>query len=392
MIFFPFIIGIVLSFSFVVAFLYNYGYKYLDKKTQSNIFEAQLNLTYVEIYSVCTLLYRYLQKSQLLLEELSNTYIFFAKSTENGGLGLGGDGDGAGVGVDNCNFKDSLFLKNGEYLSGQNIDELRKDENSNKTGFWFITKNKTCSGSDSNATKQLKIFYHMNLFLYSSHQTDTNTISFIYFAFDQTNLITGFPLSSALNDKGMIESFGSFKDNPSWCKDFSNQQSESDSSPEYYVFKCREWYLLLNKTSSDHEMREIFVLPPYRSVGNRDNVLFTQCIKFTDPISEEKAFICIDHNPKGMFEAFDIINSQILGHFFITSVNTSHNPFYYENLINEPRNKPLSAFEFSENESYYLEELLYFNDEITKTMTKDYSNYVSSTSSSSLGLFQNIDT
>ena len=388
-IFFPFIIGIVLSFSFIVAFLYNYGYKYLDKKTQSNIFEAQLNLTYVEIYSVCTLLYRYLQKSQLLLEELSNTYIFFANNKDNYGLGLGNEN------IDPCNFDDNPFLKNGEYLSKQNIDELRKDENSNKTGFWFITKETedlNCKNLTSEAKKQLNIFYHMNLFLYSSHQTDTNTINFIYFAFDKTNLITGFPLSSALNDKGMIESFGSFKDNPSWCKDFSNQQFESESSPEYYVFKCREWYLLLNKTSSEHEMREIFVLPPYRSVGNRDNVLFTQCIKFTDPISSEKAFICIDHNPKGMFEAFDIINSQILGHFFITSVNTSHNPFYYENLIKEPRNKPLSAFEFSENESYYLEELLYFNDEITETMTKDYSNYVSSTSSSSLGLFQNIDT
>ena len=380
---FPFIIGIFLSFLVIISVLYNYGYNYLDQKTQENIVEAQFNLTSIRIYSVCTLLYRSLQKSQLLLEQLTSSYIFYANETD---LNIKGSD------FNDCsNTQSECFVRNGKLSPGE-IKKFRNDSNSNKTSIWFLS-NKTVnytSLSDANAKTQLTILSHMNLLLYSAQQTDINTINFIYFLFDSTNLVYGFPLSSQLNDGGLIEAFTLHK-NPSWCKDELSQQTDAEKAPDYYIFKCKDWYLLLNQTANEYESRDFILLPPYFDLNDQKNIIFTQCMKFTDPVSTKRAFVCIDHKPNNLFDSFDKINNMMPGHFFITFVNISYNPFYYENLLYEPKNKPLSAFEFTEHDSFYLEELLYFNDEITKEMTRDYSEYISLSAESALGLFQNID-
>ena len=238
---FPFIIGIFLSFLVIISVLYNYGYNYLDQKTQENIVEAQFNLTSIRIYSVCTLLYRSLQKSQLLLEQLSSSYNFYASEP--------------GLKIKDSNFNEckgsqsECFVRNGK-LSPEEIKKFRNDSNSNKTSIWFMSNQKvnyTSLSDNHNAKTQLTILSHMNLLLYSAQQTDINTINFIYFLFDSTNLVYGFPLSSQLNDGGLIEAFTSHK-NPSWCKDELNQQTDAEKAPDYYIFKCKDWYILLNQT------------------------------------------------------------------------------------------------------------------------------------------------
>ena len=382
--FFPYVLGTIITIIAVSIILFKFSYEKLDDKTKESIIESEEYFSEVTLYSVHTLLSRFLSKSQLILEESINSYLNLADSIKD--LDQTNETFITGCLMDN-------LIANGYQLNVSYDTTMIGKRPPEEVGFWFINQqiytyehlNNIDLISEEQSLivkKQIVLFSQLIHTLYSIQSVNNDTLSNLYFLFDSTELFLGFPLSHSIRESGLISAFGNYE-NPNWCK-ISNETA----TPHYYYFKCREYYITLLETAEKNPDQTIFVLSPYNSMG-AGYLESTQCIKFTDTISNGMAFLCSDNIPNMIFESFDRLNNQLRGHFLISATNI-HKPFYFPNIIQCNTNMLLSSYEYNGNENYYLEELIDFNVNITNIMTKEYIDKIHEDSDNPLQFFKSL--
>lgn len=359
--FFPFLIGTTVTVSVVLVLLFLYSFKHLSESSKKNSEKAEKDYSISNLYAINNQLNGFIATVQLKLEEIINSYLTLA--THNTLL--------------DSNFEESKVF-NGYTLNGQLTNE-------EKLGFWFVSQNIThFDNLTESGKKQLIIFSNIVENLYDILGKNNNdVISFLYFMFNTTEIFAAFPLSHSNNkdNKGLISKFKSFE-NPSWCK-----KNDIHGVPNYYYFKCRDFYVSLFDLMQKNPEQQLFVLSPYKSVDG--NLEFSQCIKFIDPIDNETAFLCADNIPTRLFQSFDRINNEIRGHYLITVIN-NEKPFYFPYILHGNSNTPISRYEYKETDNYYLQELINFTNFTEPRMNKNLGDISNLIDKSIFGVLPNI--
>ena len=169
--------------------------------------------------------------------------------------------------------------------------------------------------------------------------------------------------------------YTNFEGNPYWCL------NEQGNIYNIYNVKCRNFYLNIQKAKSNiydnnytrEKKRTIFVTDFYKQFdyGDSSNI-YTMCIEFFDPITNGSAYACTDINQDDLTSAFNKLNSNIHGYFFVSTIGFNY-IFYF----------PQSAFPqtitdniYSWDLNYFLEEKTYFFNNIQKTLTSNYNNQI----------------
>ena len=120
--------------------------------------------------------------------------------------------------------------------------------------------------------------------------------------------------------------------------------------------------------------RTIFITNFYKQLDtpDSDNV-YTMCIQFYDPISKGNGYICSDVSQEDLVSAFDSLNSNLQGYYFITSVGFN-NVFFFPSSRENPKTITENIFKWDLD--YYTHEKIYFYENIQKILTSNYIDYI----------------
>ena len=352
--FYPFLIGVVLSIIIVAIILSYYSNNYLDKKSAEDIYTIEKEYAKINLKSINLLIYNVLLKVQVGLHE----QLKFYNNTANTILNI----------TDFSKFSISKNIFNVLNISKNN------NNNIDYGTIWFVD-NKIFELKDKSSIlfRQVYIVSQLTQSLYSVYFSMKDVLMNIYFLFEETNLFIAYPYIY-FEKAGLIESFGNFHNNPTWCTD------EKGDVKEYYTFKCRDFFHNIMKSKEnlfdtnlkDQPERKIYITYPYTQFGEQDaQVVFTLCIEFTDIISNKTVYLCGDINGTNLFDSFDNFNEKFIGYFSITSVGFN-SPIYFPQMSSYGYGKTLGEYIFRWDKDYYLEEKLDFANIVQKKMTSNY--------------------
>ena len=361
--FYPFLVAIFLNSLIIILFLLLFSNSHVDKRTIQNIINLESKYYQVNIKSANTILTLILSKIQTSLNEQILLYQRIANKVKN-------------ISLDSLHLYDDLFKcvfdfdeefyeKNKEYLEYM--------------GYWYINdKTKKFEDIDNNKTKkQIISFSNIMQNLYSAYSASSRSYSNLdyFFYFEETNLYLSFPvLYDYMND--ILDTFKEFN-NPYWCT------NEEGKVYTIYNLKCRDFYINIKKAEAgvfdnnylSNKNRTIFVTNFYKQLNDDNNInVFSICIKFLDPITNNNAYACSDINQEDMIFAFDELNSNLNGYFFISSVGFNK-VFYFpdENDYSDTITNNIYKWDFK----YLLEEKVYFYNHIQKLLTSNYKEQLS---------------
>ena len=363
--FYPFIAGVILSAAMVLLSSIIFTNNYIDKGTGDNLIDLEKKYSRANLYSVNIILTTHLLKIQANLNELINYYRNLANVIKN---------DTSLVyNISEEYFKSVVDL----YNNYSYIEENKKTDNLRYQGSWFLDdeKNLTKLIEDNNTEilGQIKAFSTMLPNIFSTFASTNSTSCGFYFYFNKTELYIGFPLDYDV-ETNFINTTMNYS-NPVWCTDDKGEVYTT------YKLKCQDFFRNIYRAKSDifdfnyntEINRTIFITEFYEQSGENGGNVFTLCIQFNDPISEDIAFACADLNQDNLLYILDNINSKIKGYFFINSIGFNH-IFYYPQVTGE--SKTLSECIFSWENNFYLSEKTYFNNYIQKLMTSNYYKYI----------------
>ena len=114
--------------------------------------------------------------------------------------------------------------------------------------------------------------------------------------------------------------------NPLWC---TNDEGEIYTT---YRFKCREFYTNIKKSKTNlfdynfdlSKNKSIFITDIYEQSGGKGGLIFTMCISFIDPLSDNDAYICSDISKSKIIMTLENLNKKLNGYFFVNSVGFNH--------------------------------------------------------------------
>ena len=366
--FHPFIAGVILSAAIVLLSSLLFTNNYIDKGTGDNLIDLEKKYAKANLNSVNIIINTQLLKIQADLNEIINYYINLANVIkENISLVYL---------IDDENFISFVDIFNNNNYIEENKERLRYK------GAWFIDSEKNLEklieDNNTEVLGQIKAFSSMVPNLFSTIASTNATAPSLFFYFNKTEIFIIFPLEYIVNTN-LINTAMNFSENPVWC---TNDNGEVYST---YKMKCRDFYSNIRNAKSNifdfnynsEINRTIFVTEFYYQAGEGGGNVYTLCIQFDDPLSEDIAFACADLNQNNLLYNLDNINSKIKGYFFIIPVGFNH-IFYYPR-INETA-KTLTESIFSWDRTFYLSEKTYFNNYIQKLMTSNYYQYIENNS------------
>ena len=198
----------------------------------------------------------------------------------------------------------------------------------------------------------------------------SNRFDMIYAGSQKTNLFYLYPVYA--NNSEFYKYFTKFN-NPSYCKNLTGD------TPTYFYFPCRDWYEQVYDYSngfSNSPNTSVVITHPYKFAQFQKFGL-SVCIRFNDhqnydSSSTNNFVLCVDLELTDIMQMFDHFNKQLSGYFYILRI-TSDIPIYYPMMIKLPYFSNIERFEFDMNQTYYVEELLNFENEL-KTLYKQTPN------------------
>ena len=360
--FYPFIVAIALSAAMVIVSSIIFTNNYFDKGTANNIVELEKNLVKINMNSISVIINSNLMKVQAGLNEVIKAYNIFAKEIIENPEKI----------RDLNNINDLFFKSVVDSYHDYSIvtDNLNKSE---MTALWLNDNITNLSDikEGTDIAKQLKIFSEILPNTFSTFSASNLTGSNFYFVIEYSNLIVLYPESYYHQINFINDSMQFTGGNPVWCTD------ETGFVYDIYKFRCRPFYQNILKSQTDifdynydiNNKRTIFVTDFYYQSGENGGTVFTMCIKFKDPITDQDAHACADLSQNEMIYYFDNINNKLNGYFFITSVGFNH-AFYYPRVIEKPETPCESIFK--KDNIFFLSEKTYFNNHIQKLMTSNY--------------------
>ena len=356
--FYPFLIGVLLNMIIVTIFIYIFTNNYLDKRTAQNIIDLEKKSAKININSINTLITTALLKVQASLNEQILFYQKLANRTND---------------IIDYNINDYLACTlnfNGEFIKN-NKDKFKY------MGLWFVDEKTREENLTINDTIRLQLIAFSNILpnVYSSLAAIKSNVEFISFFFEKTELLVGFPL-----DLNYSNYYRNLK-NPSWCLDSKGELFQT------FKFKCGEVYnnILKAKTGVfdlnpfDLKDRTIYVTNSYKKNENSINSIFSLYIEFNDPISGGLGYAMGDINQEDLLFAFENFNSKLSGYFLITSVGYN-NVFYYPKMGSSAKTPFENIFRW--DRKFYLQEKIYFMNNIQKLITSNYNKYINDDSNS----------
>ena len=357
--FYPYLIGVILSSSILIIFLILLTNSHIDKRTTQSLIDLEIKHSKIHLNKVNLIVTSMLLKIQTSLNEQILFYQRMAGEIKDSNI------DKIKFHEDKLrcvyDYDENFFNANKKYLEYM--------------GSWYINNNiKNFDDINSNETrKQIISFNYLMQNLYSAYSSSSKSYSnLVYlFFFEETNLYISYPiLYDYTND--FLGVFSKFENNPYWC---TNDEGEPYN---IYFIKCRDFYIDIQKARSDtydnnffrYKNRTIFVTNSYKQINN-ENILniYTICIRFLDPISNNNAYACSDVNLEDLAFAFENINSDIEGYFFISSVGFNK-VFFFPQENDYPKIITENIYKWSYN--YLLEEKAHFFNHIQKLLTSNY--------------------
>ena len=359
--FYPFLIGVILSFIIICFCFVYFSNDYIDKETGDNLVNFGKEYLKININSINNLVTTNLLKMQICLNELIAFYEKMAKQLKSGNPGINRK-------INDEYFKCVLDLD-------ENMSE--EDEESLYIAYWFIdlTIRQKNLVPNSMLENQLIAFSNILPSLFATFYSTNSTSKNFYFYFESTDVFISFPLVYDYQN-GFMSEIADFQDNEVWCTD------ENGDIYTVYKVRCRGWYGNIKKAKTnvfdfnikDNENRTIFVTEFYAQVGTELEIIFSICIEFVDPISNKLGYMCSDVESSNLNHYFDKINSKLSGYFFIIPVGFSHT-FYFPDGSEE--GLTLSEHIFKNENEFYLEEKIYFINYIQRLMSSNYIKYLS---------------
>ena len=358
--FYPFLIGIIITIVSIIVFINTITFKRIDLKTSQNIVSIEKKKTEININSISVLLFNDLVKVQLGLQQ---QILFYGETISR---------------INNLKME-NITLQNYTYnyyeLKEMNLTEInlknKKDDIRNMTDFfsvWFVDeniRNISAINKNKNLYKQLLGYSYITQSIYSFWTSLSDLIFSIHFFFESTNLYITFPY---YEDRILDVNI----DNPSWCTD------ENGNLYNSFKFTCYLPYELIkladdsifdiNNNGQSH--RKIYIFNTRRNTNSYFNNHYIMCIKFIDVLTDGNSYICADINNNKLFSTFENFNRLLKGSFIISSVGFQ-NMFYYPYIKNKYYNS-ISELIYSWSKVFYLCEKIDFIKNIQKTMTSNY--------------------
>ena len=361
--FYPFLICSILSTLIVTTFLGLFTNTNYDKRTNSNIINLETKYSKINIKSVNTILTTILLKIQASLNEQILYYQRMAKKVIN-------------TEISELNLYDTLFKCVYELTSNFLKENIK---NLDYMGYWYILDGARNFNEikDERAKKQLISFSNIMNNLYSTLAAfpKGNSVYEFFFFFEETDLFISFPVSYDY-EYDYLSIFDYYDENPFWCV------NNEGKIYNIYNIKCRDFYQNIQKAKSkiydinykSDKNRTIFVTNFYAQldIENSPNV-YTICIQFLDPITNGNAYTCCDVNQEDLIYAFDILNSNLKGYYFISSIGFNY-VFFFPQGRDEPKTITENLFRWDVD--YFLEEKTYFLNNFQKKLTSNYENQI----------------
>lgn len=206
----------------------------------------------------------------------------------------------------------------------------------------------------------------------------SNRFDSIYVGSLRTNLYYMYPTYS--DNMKFYQNFISFN-NPSYCKNATGE------TPTYFYFGCRDWFQqVIEYNYNGWSNTSIVITHPYKFAQYDKGFGLSVCIQFNDTKAYDNNndwfnnfILCVDLDLNDIMQMFDHFNKQLSGYFYILRIN-SDIPIYYPMMVKLPYFSNIQRFEFDMNVTYYVEELLNFEDELKTLYRQSPSNSTSSNS------------
>ena len=355
----PFLIGVGFCLIIVIISSIIFTNDYIDKITGNNVAKLGKEYSNININAVQDEISSALLKMQAGFNELILLYLNLAnklKSNEPNNL--------------NRIIDDNYLICSLDLNESHNVNNIQ----TNYMAYWLIDLETNLAKLKPNSFEESQLIVVSNMMknIYSIFYSADYSGAIIYFYFDSTELFISFPLNYDLKS-GYLLSDSS--DNSAWCTD------QNGDVYNYYKAKCGGFYNNIKKAKSDvfdinykdNENRTIFVTEYYIQSGMETEIIYTICIEFTDPFSNQIVYLCSDLSANVINYSFENINSKLNGYFFINTVGFSQ-LFYFPNNPEEA----LTVTEniFSNGKTFFLEEKTYFTNYIQKLMSSNYIKYI----------------
>ena len=362
--FYPFLIGIIITVIYVIVIINMITFKKIDLKTSHNIISLEKKYSEIIINTVTILFLNDLLKIQLGLQQQISFYTEIIKKFKNSNF-------------QNLKIQDYLYnyyeLKEMNFTQ-INIDSDIKDEIRNVTDFyslWFVdkyTNKQNLTNKNTTLYKQLLIYSYLIQSIYSFREPMSDYLTAIHFYFQSTNLYISFPYN-----KNMILEEAN---NPPWCTD------RNGNLVTIFNFKCYHYYELIKLTdynlfdlnTKEQINRKIFIFNLKRNISSYFDENYIMCIMFNEILTPYEAYICADLNNVKLFNIFEDFNKLLKGSFIITSVGFK-SMFFYP-LIKKRNYNSISELIYMWTETYYLKEKIDFIKNIQRKLTSNYYKYI----------------
>ena len=365
-----FLLGLILSTIIIITISSIFTGDYLDKKTGNNLVELIKDSSKININSINDLISTLLLKLQLSLSELILYYQNLSNQLKK-------------------NNKNLIRVINEEFLiSTLDLNETHNNNNPKTAymAYWILDNETNLSNLKDNSIEKNQLIAISNMMqnIFATYYSNNASPKSFYFYFESTELYITFPLIYDLQN-GFISQILNYQYNGVWCTDKNGEKIT------YYKTKCRAFYNNIKKAKSDvfdinykdNENRTIFVTDFYTQVGLIYEIIFTFCIEFKDHFSNKSAYICADINSDDLNYNLNNINSKLNGYFFINPVGFSHSFFFPGNLIETLTN---TENIFRRDIKFFLEEKIYFLNNIQKLMSSNYIKQINNKSNNSFNL------
>ena len=366
--FYPFLIAILLSSLIITTLIGLFTNNNLLEKTYNNIINLEKKSGKLIINSAQDIVTTSIQKVQASLNEQIAFYQRMAnkilESEENYEL-------------------DTTFLKCSINLDDDYCEDY--EEESAYTAIWILDDETT----EDNLDDDSKIEVKQQLISYTKiiqnidacYQTTKPYTLCYYFYFEKTELYISYPIESDCKSEFIYE-----------MKNLSYSDEEAvtclNENGEYYdvyKVKCEPFFIIMKKSKTgifdnnylSNQNRSIYITNYYSDVDDKTDREYTICIEFDDPITKGKAYICADVNNEDMVSSLEILNSDIVGYFFISNVGYN-NVFYYPQGTISPRTSTENIYRWDIN--FYLSEKIDFYNNIRKILSSNYIDYLGSSS------------
>ena len=345
--FYPFLVAVFLSTIIVTTFLGIFTNNTYDKRTSENIINLEKEYAKIILNSVNVIITTKILKLQASLNEIINFYEKIAndllRNPNSHKLQKKYLKCAVNIDKDYCNTTDDLI----DYMADWVLDNETTEDNLDQ--------------AKTEVRLQLTAFSNVIPNIYGILQATLPDAYVYYFYFEDTDLYSSYPLGDDCYYNNFAYRMGHFNYTQTTCV--------NDKGEFYTVYKvqCEAFFqnMLRSKTGDfdynylSYQHKSIFINNFYYFVEAVSVREFSMCIEFAEPITQGKAYACVDVDYKDLIPTLDNLNSNLIGYYFISNVGFN-NVFYFPQSLSTPLIPTEYIFNWDKN--YKLEEKDYFNN------------------------------